>query len=231
MIQTAVKSPVQLAADIRDVREVTIRGSANLDFWKRRLECEDLIPIERDGRAQLLVIAAAMRFKGIHFAELSFSVLVRRGQPEGAFLVQAFNTVRFFAFVERNLFSAPYHHGDVQLDVGTSPFARVADKDQGGFRAEMAGAEREPASIGEAGWEGPVFLPRDSRSQSPRRKYFVAGIRGRTRSYPFTSDDRITIEPSARSPIFQWLIDSGFAGLEWSIRESARHSKSKTMAE
>lgn len=230
MAQTAPESTVKYVADIQPVREVTLLGSADLDFWKQRLESEGLTPIDRGGKAQLLVIAAAMKFKVIRFAELSFSVLAQHGGQEGAYLIHAFNTVRFFAFVERNLFSAPYYRGDVQLDVGPRPFARVADAAGGSFNMEMASPPRQPASIGDAGWEGPVLLPRAGRKKGAARKYFLAKIRGETKRYPFISDDRIAIQPSARSPIFQWLIDSGFAGREWSIRESARHSKSKTMS-
>jgi hypothetical protein len=206
-------------------------GSAELDFWKQLLENEVLAPIERDGKAQLLIIAAAMRFKGIRFRELSFSVLVRRKQTEAAFLVQAFNTVRFFAFVERNLFSAPYCHGSVQLDVGAPAFARAADRSGGGFSAEMASdPARQPHRVGESGWEGDVVLPRRG-NKNATRKHFFARIRGETQSYRFIADDRIKIQPSARSPIFQWLLDSGFEGQEWSIRENARHCKSKTMVD
>src|SRR4029079_4652040 len=105
MLQTARSSPITFAADIQPVREVSLLGSAGLNFWKQRCENEGLTPIEREGKAQLLIIAAAMRFKRIRFRELSFSVLVRREQKEAAFLVHAFNTVRFFAFVERSLFA------------------------------------------------------------------------------------------------------------------------------
>lgn len=231
MGQTAPIFAQELAADIEPVREVTLLASANFDVWKQRLEREELIPIEREGKAQLLIVAAAMKFKGVRFREISFSVLVQNQRRQAAFLIQAFNTVRFFAFVERNLFSAPYHHGDVQLDVGASPFARVAESNRGRFRMQMATDEaRPPARTGEAGWEGAVLLPR-ARPKHASRKYFLARLHGQTRSYPFTSSDRIEIEPSARWPTFQWLIDSGFAGLEWSIRESARHSKSKTMVD
>jgi hypothetical protein len=230
MGQSAPIFAEKLAADIEPVREVTLLGSASFDLWKQRLEREELIPIRREGKAQLLMVAAAMKFKGVRFREISFSVLVQNERREAAFLVQAFNTVRFFAFVERNLFSAPYHHGDVQLDVGASPFARVAESNRGRFSMQMATDEaRQPAQTGEAGWEGAVLLPR-ARQKHAGRKYFLARLHGQTRSYPFIPRDRIEIQPSARWPIFHWLIESGFAGFEWSIRESARHSKSKTMS-
>jgi hypothetical protein len=59
------------------VREVSLLGSADLTFWKDQLLNEGLVPAEKDGKSQLLVVAAEMKFMGVRFRELSFSVLLR----------------------------------------------------------------------------------------------------------------------------------------------------------
>src|SRR4051812_1979975 len=112
MQHTAVKYVAELA----HVREVSLLGSAELTYWKDRLQGEGLTLAERDGQAQVLIVAADSRYMGVRFRELSFSVLTAgyQGDPaEGAYLVQAFNSCRFFAFCERALFSTPYYHADV----------------------------------------------------------------------------------------------------------------------
>ena len=50
--------PVKWVAELPHVREVSLRGSAELAFWKDRLRKENLIPAEKDGKAQILVVAA-----------------------------------------------------------------------------------------------------------------------------------------------------------------------------
>src|SRR5689334_13869653 len=96
------------AAKLTGVHEVSLTGSADLAYWQKQLEPQRLAPIEADGRAQVLIIAAAARFKGVRFRELSFSIQARpidgSATDQGAFLVQAFSSNRFFAWCERRLF-------------------------------------------------------------------------------------------------------------------------------
>ena len=65
-----MNKPVKWAAELEHVREVSLLGTADLAFWKDRLLTQDLLPIERDGQAQLLIVAADSKFKGIRFREL-----------------------------------------------------------------------------------------------------------------------------------------------------------------
>src|SRR5262249_27557184 len=100
-----MNTSVKWAAELAHVREVSLLGTADLAFWKDRLLKEELLPVQSDGRAQLLIIAADSKFMGVRFRELSFCVSVSR--PDGgirqdaAYLVRAFNSCRFFAFCER----------------------------------------------------------------------------------------------------------------------------------
>lgn len=68
--------PIQWTATIEHVREVSLLGCASLSYWSDRLQSEELRPSEFEGKAQVLLIAAEMKFMGIWFRELSFSILV-----------------------------------------------------------------------------------------------------------------------------------------------------------
>src|SRR5262249_38325691 len=114
-----MKPTVRFVAELTNVREVSLHGTADLAFWKGRLAKEDLHPAEHDGRAEVLIVAAEARFRGVRFRELNFSVLVAGHEEgvrsDGAYLVQAFNSCRLFAFCERVFFSTPYYPGDVRV--------------------------------------------------------------------------------------------------------------------
>ena len=217
-------------------RSVSLLGTADLDFWKDRLEAEDLAPAERDGNAQLLIVAAEMRFMGVRFRELSFSVLVRPKQAglseDGAFLVQAFNSCRLLAFFERVLFSTPYRFGDVRVSVSFPASILLSQLGEVVFQATMeliaATPNRQPARSDNGGWEGPIFLPSQGRDRDQGRLFF-GRIKGHTQTYPFLpSSDAVMIRPSPGSEVLQSLIDSHFVGQEFVIRQDATHARSKT---
>ena len=227
---------VKYVAELDHVREVSLIGSADLEFWTERLRAEGLIPVEHDGRARVLVLACDSKFFGVRFRELSFSVLVRRpDMSEGsdtAYLVQAFNSSRFFAWSERTWFSTPYQHGTIDVDVGLPASVRLVLAGQTVFSAVMPADSttqtREPSRSGFEGWDGPIFLPSSKQGQGQSDRLFFAKIQGETQAYPFAPTDRLTLRPSIGSPILQMLIDSHFVVEEWLIRRDATHAKSKT---
>ena len=198
---------------------------------------EDLLPSQSGGQAQLLIIASNLKYMGVRFRELSFSVLVSRLeagiQQDAAYLVRAFNSCRPFAFCERVFFSTPYYHGDVRVSASLPASMHVVNKGEVVFAAEM-GADasalaREPSRSGDDGWEGPVFLPASRRRAGRQGKLFVARLRGYTRTYPFLpGTDSVALRPSPDSEFLQTLRDSHFVAKEWIVREDARHAKSKT---
>ena len=194
---------MKYVAQLEHVREVTLRGTADLAFWRERLRREGLIPAESGGRAELLIIAADAVFRGIRFQELSVSVVI---DEQAAFLVQAFNSRRFFAFCERVFFRTPYEHGDVRVTSSRAAAIRAP-----GLSAEMR--ERRERGAAAAGWDGVVHLP--------ERRLLHARIEGAAEEYAVGPDDRIaaTLRP---------LVDSGFVATRWIIRPDARHAKSKT---
>jgi hypothetical protein len=225
--------PVKWAAQLAHVREVSLLGTADLDFWKERLQKEDLLPSEQDGKARLLVIAADSKFMGLRVRVVSFSVLVSRPgeqtQRDAALLILAFNTIRFFAFCERVFFSTPYSHGDVRVSTAIPTSMQLLKGGEVVFgvamHADASAPVREPSRSADDGWDGPVFLPARRPGQG---NVFFARIRGHTRTYPFRHTDTLTIKPSQASEILQALVDSHFAPEEWIVREDASHAKSKT---
>jgi hypothetical protein len=232
-----MNTAVRWAAELAHVREVSLLGTADLAFWKQCLRKELLLPAEKDGQAQLLIVATDSKYLGVRFRELSFSVLVRRDErgcrPDGAFLVHALNSCRLFAFCERVLFSTPYYYGDCRVATSFPATIQWVDGGEAAFRAEMrgdaSGRRREPSRSGEGGWEGPVYLPTTGRGKGPEGRLFFARIRGRTLTYPFlNTEDSVSVRPSPGSPILQALMDSRFAGKEWAVRQDATHAKSKT---
>jgi hypothetical protein len=214
------------------VREISLLGTADLGYWQDALKDESVTLAERDGHAQFLIIAAAAKYMGLRFREVSFSLLIEAYQGTkfpGAYLWQAFNSQCFFAFCERTLFRTPYAHADVrvncwpaqiQVNQANQPVFRVEN------RADNALQSREPLRVGEDGWSGPV-LPRGTRRKKDSRLFF-AKVSGNTRVYPFLPSDNLVLKPSQDSDLTQRLIDSHFACKEWIVREDAAHGKSKT---
>jgi hypothetical protein len=77
-------------AEPTHVREVTLRGTADLAFWATRLQQEELLPVNRNGTAQILNVAAEMIYIGIRFTEFIFSEAVvnpPQKKQDAAFLV------------------------------------------------------------------------------------------------------------------------------------------------
>src|SRR3954451_19928885 len=112
----ATSNPIKWTATLSHVREVSLKGAADLGYWTNRLKTEDLVPIEQEGKAQLMILSADARFMGLNFRELSISIAARASESrtaDAAFLVGAWNSRRFFAFSERVFFSTPYSHGNV----------------------------------------------------------------------------------------------------------------------
>ena len=220
--------PAGYLTELTRVREVLLRGSADLAYWRDRLRPEGLTPAVRDGRAQVLVVGAAMKYLGLRFAEISFSVLVEPpGQVgrEAAFLVRAFNSSRLFGFCERTLFKTPYTR--VACRVSTAPVSlRVGPGGGEVFRAER-GAGGEPGREETDAWEGPIFLP--TRPGRRPERVFFARLRGDARVYPFRKDrDALSIRPSRRATDLHALVDSDFVACEWVVRAAAIHARSKT---
>jgi hypothetical protein len=224
---------VKYIAQVSNVCEVSLVGTADFAFWKDYLSREELVPAEKDGKAQVLIVAATARFRGVRFQEISFSVLVAPrpewGWRDAAHLLRAFNSRALFAWSERTFFSTPYYTADVELAASVPASVRLRRRGEEVFAAVMgAEAVRGPrAGSDEDRWDGPVFLPHGDL-RSPARLFF-ARITGTSARYPFEpSRDSISLAPSRNDESLHALARSGFVPTEWLIRENATHAKSKT---
>jgi hypothetical protein len=228
---------IKWAAQVAHVREVSLLGTADLAYWAGRLKREDLAPDDRDGRAQVMIVAAALRWMGVRFRELSVSVLVRTGagdaERKGAYLLQAWSSSRFLAACERVFFSTPYWYGDVRVSASGPASIQVVRGVEIAFAAEMradgVASPGEPTPATEGGWSGPVFLPGRAAATVGRSKLFFARATGLTETQPFNpGNDALTIRPSPGCDALAALVESHFVATEWVIRPDAAHAKSKT---
>jgi hypothetical protein len=224
---------VKYIADIEPVHEVSIVGSAEAEFWSRRLAAIGLTPSIVDGRAQVVLSAMASQFRGIRFRELCISVIAKvRGAEssgEALFLLQAFNSSRLFTFCERVFFSTPYLHA--RLEVSVNGLASV-DLSEGAttlLRARFSSETRKPLRTSHDCFEGPIFLPPSSPPDVRELKFFRARIAGATTVWTFDpARDVVEFPAEGGHDVFQPLHDSGFAVREWHLRPKANHARSKT---
>jgi hypothetical protein len=233
-----MNTEIKWAAKLAHVREVSLLGTADLTYWEGRLRHDNLFAAQRDGKAQVMIVATDSRFMGVPFREFSVSVLGYEngasGRRDGAYLVHAWNSCRFFAFCERVFFSTPYSHGKVRISTAAPVSVDVADNRQVLFRADMRladdpGSSREPTSRGASGWDGRIFLPRKRKSADQPGKFFHARIAGHTDTFPFLREtDALTINPGNGNGLLVALADSNFAAEQWVVRADATHAKSKT---
>jgi hypothetical protein len=218
------------------VRELCLFASADLQFWKKYLHPTGLHPTNADGKAQLLISAIAAKFKGLAFRELSICIAICRDEDgpnqDGFYLAQAFNSRRFFAFIERTMFHTPYHHARIELSADPPARMLLTKNQTSPLKAEMSPQSRTlrtPSITEEFSWEGPIFLPQHKTTD--RNRLFYARLTGPRQLCPFLpSQDVFSLAPSPDHAIFQSLVDSNITPTHWTLRTSATHAKSKTIS-
>jgi hypothetical protein len=214
--------------ELRGVHEVTLRGRADLDYWHQRLAGEGLFPVASDGYADLLISAVASRFFGFSFCELSVSVFVARDEQatttDGVFLIQAFNSRRWFAAIERAMYRTPYDPAEIKVSADLPVAMRLGPAMKPWLIAEMGAGHADSVAADDV-WEGTIFLP----TLRGRREQFFARLAGDTRGYSFRPTDRFQLSRLAAAPVIATLADSGFAPSEWLVRPAATHARSKTV--
>ncbi len=226
---------IKYAAELTQVREISLRGTADLGYWQEALRDERVSLAEWDGRAHVLIIAAAGEHWGVRFREVCISLVIdgfNGRRVPGIFMLQAFNSQRLFAFCERWFFHTPYAQADVWLNCWPA-LIEVKCSGQTIFRAKNTTGHElqscEPLRVGKEGWGGPVLLPSRHDADEDGRLFF-AKISGETRVYPYLDSDNLELKPSDELDITRRLIESGFVGREWIVREDAKHARSKTCA-
>ncbi|MCY3744282.1 MAG: hypothetical protein OXH00_24985 [Candidatus Poribacteria bacterium] len=216
---------VKYVADLYNVKEVTLYGTANLSFWEAVLHKEGLFPYHEADKAVLLISAMDAKWRGFKFKEFVIAVGVCLNENgtslDGYFLPHAFNSSKLLAFSERVFFRTPYLHGNIQLQNRLPAFIKLWHRTEVLFHVEMSIPDISP-TVEYLEWKGPIFLPNN-------RGKFFAVLAGESEIYPFSPEmDRFDIKPSADYGIFQQLIESNFAGSVWSLKSRSRHARSKT---
>jgi hypothetical protein len=219
---------IRYVARIRGVIEVSLAGQADLGFWRGALEPEGLVPFDAGGRAELLISATSLSWKGLRFRELVVNVSVGSGGDEarvgGVFLIRAFNSMALLALAERRLFKTPYYPGAITVEAVLPARMELRDRGQPGLRMAMAAA-RPPESSADYAVSGPVFLPRAGQRDA---RFFVA-LSGHQQRSPFLANrDQWAIHLSDRHAVFGQLRESRFTPTEWRVCPDAEHAKSQT---
>jgi hypothetical protein len=219
---------------IDPVHEVCLLGQADLSYWESILAKEDLFPSVVDGHAEVMICALRSRFKGVRFSEGVVSVFTSRekggSSRDGAFLARAFNSLSFFAWVERTLYKAPYHRAEIAVtSQGIQSSARIDERGEMVLEARMAG-HPAPVEPVQNVWEGPIYLPRAMVREKDPARYFFVRLEGLTQIYPFLpGQDSLSLGMARPEGIAGALRDSHFEARAWWIREAGRHSKSKSL--
>ena len=228
-----MKNHLKIAAVVHNVTEVSLLGTADLEYWRRRLEPEQLEPVAAEGQAQLQLIAAEAKFLGLRFRELSFSVLARDVSGltnlSGSYLLRAYNSRRSFAWIERTFFHAPYFCDAVMVESEPPSFALGAPRSR--LTAKLDYSSKNPNEVYDLNtWQGPVFLPSSSGTAAAESKLFFARVwKGRI-EIPFDQNgDKFLMNDASESPCAEWQA-SNFLPRTWVCGTEASHAKSKTYA-
>ena len=226
----AIPEKIRYVAEVENVKEVSLFANADLAYWREQIRNEEFVPYDDDGKAELLITSADLVWKGMRSQEVSISLKVCANdlnEPNGFYLVHAFNSSRIFAWIERNVFHTPYYHTDIA--VRTDPGAAVLVASGSDSLIHLQIGERDtPPSLVNWRWLGPVFLP-PFKASHKTKKVFFARIEGSTETFSFdASKDILRFDHDGLRGIIRQLKDSGIIGKEWHIRKKAFHGKSKT---
>jgi hypothetical protein len=219
---------IKYIATVNGVRDITLLGSADHGYWSDRLAGEKLVSRNVNGRAEIWICAAQLKWMGIRFVELSVSIRVE-GEGNDVYLIAAFNTSRMFAYCERTFFHTPYEHASVDIDSASLQSFRLKN---GAAVAMSAIRAPAPTTISnDDSWEGRIYLPPKAHT-GDQRLCFYARLSGRSDISSFdAASDMCRLKAAPDFPVVQQLIDSDFRGAEWRTRTSAVHARSKTYTE
>ena len=219
--------PVKYVAEIKNVREICLVGSADFEFWKTHLGPSQLTPTNFAGHAHVLVSTVKLKWMGIRFEELSIAIPIDPpdSSTHSVYLASAFNTSQLLAWCERTFFQTPYEHAQITMNAEQPWSFELRDNARATLAVQCQRAA--PTSTVEDDWIGSIFLP--TTRQNSQRKFFHAKLSGPVQLAPFAATSaEFAVHPSPQQPAIQLLIDSHFAPIEWRVRPNATHARSKT---
>ncbi len=226
-----IPEKIQYVAVVTGVHEVTLVANADLEYWKEKLKDEEVKVYDDQGKAELMISSADLVWKGMRSQEVSVSIKVcdnDRNEPNGFYLIHAFNSSRLFAWIERKVFHTPYYYGRIEVSAEHPVSVIVGEKGHTWMMLHIP-ESRFPVMSENRQWNGPIFLPSLGGSRKDHGRLFYAKIGGATEVHSFQpSVDLIRIQESIHHPVLRMLLDSNVTGKEWHIRKEAAHAKSKT---
>jgi hypothetical protein len=203
---------------ISPVKEVTLWGRAEAAAWQAWLKEEDLAPAVQNGKVEILISTVDSRYMGFRFQELSISIKLSEIEY---FLAHAYNSIPLFALAERKFFQTPYYPGKLLVEKEA-----LSLNDGQSFEAKLA-ADAPCLKTGDEDWQLLIRLPKALRQKANKPHYFHARLQGYTENYQAKLE---SLSMNGEEAVFGLLRESQFQPLEWRIRASATHSKSKTLS-
>lgn len=204
---------------IHPVLEVTLLGNADYAIWQPILQAEGFHPLHTT-TIPVIISGTQARYMGVTFRELSISLGI---DDERFLLIYAFNSNRFFAWTERNLFRTPYYHA--KLVVNSHHIAIHQGKNRL-FEATLP-TDAQIVEQSDEDYQRVICLPKSLRKNANMPHYFHARLAGDTQHYvPHSA--HISFVDETSNAILSRLSESQFEIADWSVRIQAHHSKSKT---
>ena len=216
--------PIQYMTIVEPVREVTWQGRTDFAPVQAFLASESCHPIPLDGQAHWLISAVDTSYKGIRFQELSFSVAVEPTHPKRSipdyFLVHAFNSRGWFAWVERVFFGCPYYPAETHFDHSSLRVVR-----EGMPLWEVSMNSEQQVQTAYQVWEGEIHLPKVHNRSRKGSAFFYARLEGNATEHLGMTNIQY---PELTDPFFSLLKTSHLTITRWHERPQGSHRKSQT---
>lgn len=203
--------PIEYVTVVDPVLEVTLIGTADRAIWAPHFD----LGAPTADPITVVLSAVETTYMGVRFRELSLSLLLDDTQ---GILLHAFNSNRVFAFIERQMFHTPYYHAAISVAARHIRLARQGHPLLDACLPESAFSEHSADECRE--WR--LTLP------TTKPQYFYARLEGHTEYYASAGSTAQLFDHPAQPPAFAYLRQSNFRLHTWSVRATARHSKSKT---
>lgn len=204
---------------IHPVLEVTLLGNADYATWQPILQAEGFHPTHTK-TIPVIISGTQARYMGVTFRELSISLGI---DDERFLLIYAFNSNRFFAWAERNLFRTPYYHASIAVN---SHHIAIHQGENRLFEATLP-PDTQIAQQSVEDYQRIICLPKSLRKNTDMPHYFHARLAGDTQHYAPQSAHIGFVNDTANT-ILSRLSESQFEITDWTVRMQAHHSKSKT---
>lgn len=207
---------------VEPVLEVTLICRGDAAPWRQSLVREGISLPPQQEEVEIILSAVETKYMGVIFRELSVSLRLDDTQ---VFLVHAFNSNRFFAWVERAWFRTPYYYGKL---VVAPHYIQLSDNGQPHLEARLAESAAALECRTESN-EWQIRLPAALRKESSKVHYFNARLEGDTQYYATLPNPPMLVFGSGLPASLLPLQASKLMVEKWLVRERAKHSKSQTL--